>query len=102
MPSVWRASSSGSWGVGGLVAAAFGIWAARLTKQGNEAAEADRVASAKARLGSIQPRPGIGRAMATPGSETVTLHISNPGAAAAMWHVLVTVGDGVYYKRTVV
>lgn len=37
---------------------------------------------------------------ASGGSEAVTLHVSNSGAAAASWWVLVTVGDGLYDVRT--
>lgn len=83
--------------VGGLVAAAFGIWAAWLTKQGNKAAEADRVAATKARLRTIQPRPRIGSAVTSGGS--MRLNVSNSGGAA-IWHVLITAGDGLYYSRT--
>jgi hypothetical protein len=85
-------------GAAGLVAAVSSIWAALLTKKGNEAAELDRKASAAQRRADLMPRPEINGATGLP--DRVSLHVSNPGNTATLWHVLIVVGNSLYYLKT--
>jgi len=85
-------------GAAGLVAAVSSIWAALLTKKGNDAAELDRKASAAQRRADLKPRPEISGATGLP--DRVSLDVSNPCNIAAVWHVLIMVGNAVYYIKT--